>query len=248
MIIENVYDKIQNNVLRNSIKYLVNIFIPFPLIDNLPSDISEFLNIDKVKFLNLLKNKRYKEIFKGYRKNYKNWLKNSDYYFYDLCRWHQERKIKFFFEYFFPFSEFYPKGLDLLDFGSGIGTNSLIYAKRNNVFLVEINEKLLNFSKWRFKKYKRKGHFYSEIPQNKKFDMIILIDVIGHLLEPNKIITKLCASLKPEGILRVTFDNFQKSTDLKLHRNFEIDFHKTFIENGLTQLNKNHYQKRKFIK
>jgi len=135
------------------------------------------------------------------------------------------------------------KKLKILDFGSGIGTRSFIYAKRNDVTLVEINKKLLDFSEWRFKKYNLKGEFYNKLPKNRKFDLIVLLDVIGHLMEPIKIISELCDSLKKQGILRISFDNLEYSWAGGIHRNKEINFHKLLVEKGLTKINSNYYKK-----
>ena len=139
---------------------------------------------------------------------------------------------------------FQPKNLKILDFGSGIGTRSLIYAKKNKVTLVEINEKLLDFSKWRFKKYKLKANFYTQIPKEEKYDIIMLLDVIGHLTDPIETINKICSSLKKNGILRITFDDRANSKDQSIHRNKEIDFHKIFEERGLEKIYKTHYRKK----
>ena len=104
---------------------------------------------------------------------------------------------------------------------------------------------MLDFSKWRFKKYNRDGDFCLELPKTKKFDRILLIDVIGHIEEPIKIINQICSSLKENGILEVTFDNFNESSKNKLHRNKEVNFHKLFKENGLIKIDLQHYLKLK---
>lgn len=216
-------------------------YISFPIIDTLPKDICEYLQIDKSEYIQSLKTLNYIKSHDGWQKDYDKWLKNSLYYFYDLPIFHRNQKAAFIMDAFLQY--FQPKNLKILDFGSGIGTRSLIYAKRNKVTLVEINEKLLDFSKWRFKKYYLKGNFYTQIPKEEKYDIIMLLDVIGHLTDPIKIINKICSSLNKNGILRITFDNRADSEDHIIHRNKEIDFHKIFEENGLKKIFKTRYRK-----
>ena len=218
-------------------------FLPFPIIDELPDDISEYLQINKSELMESIKTGNFKKMSETFHDDYNKWLEINNYYFYDLCNWHLQGKFSFIL-----MSLFQPKNLNILDFGSGIGTRALIYSKKNKITLVEINKKMLDFSKWRFMKYDRKADFYTELPKNKKFDMILLIDVIGHLIEPIKHINQICSSLKKNGILEVTFDNFFESSKGYLHRNKEIDFHKLFEERGLIKLDSLHYKKIKNLK
>ena len=220
------------------IKKIINVF-PLPEIDDLPNDICEFLQFDKFKFLKSLKDRIYKGIYNGYKEQYDKWLKSSNYYFYDLCRWHLDGKHSFLFSNYFTM----PKGFNILDFGSGIGTRSLIYSKKNKMTLVEINKKLLAFSEWRFKKYHRTASFYSSIPEKGSYDMVLLVDVIGHLTEPIKVISQIASSLKKNGILYVTLDNFKDSSSQGIHRNKEVNFYDLFKENGLVKLTPNHFKK-----
>jgi len=227
-IVKSIFSKIHNILNKGFYK------IKFPLIDNLPSDISEYLGINKDEFLYCLKMGSYHEKYRDYKYNYRKWLLNSFYYFYDLCEWHLKDKLGYVLvSIIILFSR---KKLKILDFGSGIGTRALIMSRRNEVTLVEINKNLLNFSKWRFKKYNRKADFYPELPKGKIYDIIFLVDVIGHLTEPIKTINQVCSSLKKGGFLKVTFDNFKESSSRDIHRNKEINFHRIFEQKGLSKI------------
>lgn len=228
------------NYLKTEIYKLIEScwIFPFPIIDRLPDDICEYLKIDKAKFMESIKTRSHKKNFNDYKEDYDKWLKESNYYFYDLCRWHLQEKFSLSLEFIFQ-----PKNLKILDFGSGIGTRSLICSKKNAMTLVEINKKLLDFSKWRFKKFHREGEFYLQIPEDKTYDMVMLFDVIGHLMKPIEIISQICSSLKKNGILKVTFDNFYETSLDDRHRNREIDFPKLFRENGLIKIDSMHYKK-----
>ena len=71
----------------------------------------------------------------------------------------------------------------------------------------------------------------------------MVLDVIGHLTEPVKVMNQICMSLKKNGILRITFDNSNYSWAHSIHRNKEIDFYKIFKENRLIKIYSTHYKK-----
>jgi SAM-dependent methyltransferase len=241
MIYRDYFKTYLNQIIKfDMVKKVIN-YYPFPIIDDLVKDVCQFLGLEKKKYLNHLYKKDYKTFLAPTSKEseiYEEWLKGSTYYFYDLCQWHQNKKL-----YFLIKNLFQPSNLHILDFGSGIGTHSLIYAKKNFITLVEINEMLLDFTKWRFKKFKliNKANFYKKIPKNQRFDMILLMDVIGHLTNPESIISYICSALKEGGILRVTFDNVIDENDDIFHRNKNINFNNLFINNNLKRINKHHY-------
>ena len=237
LLIKN-YERIYNRFLRESI---FSQYIPFPIVDNLINDIPKYLQLDKSEFILSLKSLDYLEIYNSYNTDYEKWLKTSLFYFYDLARWHRIEKINFITDWIRQ--RFEPRNLEILDFGAGIGTRALVYAKRNNITLVEINKRLLDFSKWRFQKYNLKGDFYNEIPVGTKYDVIMVLDVIGHLIDPKKVISRICSSLKKNGYLRITFDNSTESSNRGVHRNKEIDFHSLILKNGLKKIFSNYYVK-----
>jgi len=231
---------ILKNQLEKKIYYLIKKFYPFPIIDKLPDDICEYLNVNKTKFLESIKTGVYRKKYDGYQEDYEKWLKTSDYYFYDLCRWHLKEKSYFVLKSFLQ-----PKNLNILDFGSGIGTRALIHSKKNQMTLVELNKRMLDFSKWRFGKYNRKGKFFQYIPEDFKYDIIMAIDVVGHLTDPINIISQIYSALKKNGILSVKIDTFEFTSKKGIHRNKEINFPKLFKELGFKKIDLMHYKKSK---
>lgn len=227
-------------IIRDWAARVIGELYPFPIIDNLPDDICEYLHITKPDFLNMIKTGMFRSTYDGYQNDYEKWLQESVYYFYDLCEWHVRTKARFIIR-----SIFQPSRKDILDFGSGLGTRALIYAKKNRVTLVEINGKTLDFSRWRFNKYHRDGDFYTKLPSHKEYDVVLLIDVIGHLVEPYVTICDLCNVIKEDGILKVTFDLFQDTDERGIHRNSEIDFDRLFVQNGMSRIDSITYRKRK---
>ncbi len=75
--------------------------------------------------------------------------------------------------------------------------------------------------------------------------MILLVDVIGHLIEPVKVIFQICSCLKKGGILKVTFDNFNITSNHSIHRNKEVNFHNLFVKFGLSKISPSKYIKKK---
>ena len=120
------YLKYIYNFTPKTIFGLIKRFIPLKIIDNLPNDIIEYLNLSNLEFHELYRNYKMKMVYNKDKNDYYSWLLNNEYYFFDLCKWHLKEKNSFLIEYFCQLFNLKWKNLDILDFGSGIGTRSLI--------------------------------------------------------------------------------------------------------------------------
>lgn len=236
-----IYENIPNTIFT-----LVRKYFPLKIIDDIPNDIIEYLNLDNLEFFNLYRNYKSNMGYNKEKYDYQTWLLENKYYFFDLYRWHYREKISFIFDFYRQIVKLGWRNLQILDFGSGTGTRSLILARNNYLTLVEINEKLLDFSKWRFKKYDKKAEFSDKIPLDRKYDLILLIDVIGHLTEPIKCIDDICSVLKKNGLLYITFDNFNYTSQNSIHRNKEINFKELLKKKGLVKIKPYFYKYLRF--
>jgi 2-polyprenyl-3-methyl-5-hydroxy-6-metoxy-1,4-benzoquinol methylase len=92
-----------------------------------------------------------------------------------------------------------------LDFGAGVGSGSLVFAKDGmKVGLADISSPLLGFSQWRFQIRGLPGEFFDLKKQTlprASFDMVTAMDVFEHLVDPVNAVVKLSEVLNPGGFL-----------------------------------------------
>ena len=92
-----------------------------------------------------------------------------------------------------------------LDFGSGVGTGSIVFAHHGlSVALADISSPLLAFSRWRFRMRRLRGEFFDlkthDLP-SATFDVVTAMDVFEHLVDPVEGVEKLWKVLTPGGFL-----------------------------------------------
>lgn len=100
-----------------------------------------------------------------------------------------------------------------LDFGSGIGSLGILFAKRGmNVSLAEINPALSEYARHRFERRKLSARFLdpTALPGS-TFDFISAVDVLEHVPKPGETLNSLAAALRPGGTL---FVNLPPEEDL----------------------------------
>ena len=95
----------------------------------------------------------------------------------------------------------------VLDFGSGIGSLGLLFARYGlDVTLAEINPTLSGYARWRFDRRGLSARFLdagSEALPEAAFDFISAVDVLEHLPDPRAALRSLAAALRPGGTLFV---------------------------------------------
>jgi len=98
------------------------------------------------------------------------------------------------------------KKLDILDFGAGSGTNLKMLSKFGKVYIYESHQPTKAFLK---KNYKSKNFQVLKKITNKKFDIILLADVLEHLKNDKREMDKLSKNLKNKGKFLITVPAFQ---------------------------------------
>ena len=98
------------------------------------------------------------------------------------------------------------KKLDILDFGAGSGTNLKMLSKFGKVYIYEPHQSTKAFLK---KNYKSKNFQVLKKITNKKFDIILLADVLEHLKNDKREMDKLSKNLKNKGKFLITVPAFQ---------------------------------------
>jgi len=97
------------------------------------------------------------------------------------------------------------KGLDILDFGGGIGTISIALSDNHNVYYYDVPGITQDFAKFCCKHMKKQVSFIDEEMMNKlKYDVIMTIDVLEHLDNPLETMKHLSSLLKPRGYMLTT--------------------------------------------
>ncbi len=172
--------------------------------------------------------------------DYEEFLRTSECYIKELTSWHlggiQGLKCQAV-----ELAGSHRKGI-LLDFGAGIGTRAGVYNLAGwEVLLVELNDQCLDFAKWRFKKHNLIGQFHKKIllsDWEDTVDEVLLIDVVGHLPDPEKSIEEIARCSKLGAVLHVTWDNWFDSSRGIVHRNAEFDFEEALTRYGFRKITK----------
>jgi len=206
------------------------------IINDMVSDLSEFLDVSVMEVEKRFDSNYYNKVHfddeKG-RENFSRWLRESEYYLYDLAQWH----IRTLANYNPPQGN----GLKCLDFGSGIGTRSLFYTLNGwDMTLCEINKPCMKFSKFRYEKHGLKAEFVEKLNRKDCFSHVLLIDVIGHLETPEETLKEIVSSMKVGATIEITWDLFDVPTRTHLWMKNKMDTLKTFMQSiSLTKLNEN---------
>lgn len=96
-------------------------------------------------------------------------------------------------------------GRRYLDFGSGVGSGGLLFARAGfEVTLADVSLPLLGFCRWRFARRDLPARFVdtkaAPIPEE-TFDLVTAMDVFEHLVDPAATAAELARALRPGGIL-----------------------------------------------
>lgn len=88
----------------------------------------------------------------------------------------------------------------VLDFGCGTGRYGEALLEQGAIVdFVDLNTPAIDFMKWRFENDKREGWSFSETIPDKKYDIILLIDVLEHITTPSELFKRLKGQLIEGG-------------------------------------------------
>jgi len=92
---------------------------------------------------------------------------------------------------------------EYLDFGSGIGSNAILFAKHGfRVTLADVSDTMLGFAQWRLERRGLRAQFVNLNRQQllrERFDFVTAVDVCEHLSDPDVEISRIAQSLKTGG-------------------------------------------------
>ena len=125
---------------------------------------------------------------------------------FDLARWHAEDPIHFRTLVCADIAVQRP-GRAYLDYGSGIGSDALVFAAAGfDVTLADVSSPLLAFAKWRCE---RRGFQVRTIDLKReslparRFDAVVCFDVLEHIHKPLRTLDRIQRSMKAGGLLFV---------------------------------------------
>jgi len=103
------------------------------------------------------------------------------------------------------------KGKRGLDYGCGIGTRAEMMAREGmRVLALDLPTKPIDFLEWRAKRHgfvdnlellRLDGPDGTKVLPDYNFDIIVLMDVLEHLMEPHKVLREMLLRLNPGGLL-----------------------------------------------
>jgi 2-polyprenyl-3-methyl-5-hydroxy-6-metoxy-1,4-benzoquinol methylase len=132
--------------------------------------------------------------------------KSSDTYIYELLYWHTCVEDTRPLLYVPAVRLAHAVGaLDYLDFGSGAGSQALLFARHGiSVTLADIAPQMLDFCRWRFARHDLPAQFIdlntTALPDG-AFDFITAMEVLEHVPDPLKTMRMLVKALKPGGFI-----------------------------------------------
>ena len=125
------------------------------------------------------------------------------------------------------------KNAKILDYGAGSGVNILMLSKFGKIYIYEphiITKKHLK------KKFNNKKYNFVNSLKNKKFDLIILADVLEHIKNDYKTIRILSKNLNKNGKILITVPAFQ---GLFTHKDIVLNHYRRYNISRIKKVFKN---------
>lgn len=151
----------------------------------------------------------------------------------ELSSWHSEVHVEVFLKIVEFLQLCVKNGLtSYLDFGAGIGSSGILFHKYGfDITLADISDAMLKYEKWRLARYNVPARFIdlkSESIPAQSVDCVTAIEVLEHVPDPVKAMSKIKDALKIGGYAFVTtpfyFDPERPQHivhDIAVTRNFE---------------------------
>jgi len=149
--------------------------------------------------------------------------KTSQGVMYCLSKWNLEENYQVIINYITSICN--KKNGKILDFAGGIGDLSISLKENNlDVDFLELQSRTLDFAKWRFKKRDFNLNIYNSLDETfSKYDIIICLDVLETLVNPQEYLKKFYDFLKPDGLLILSVGEIgSKSHPMNLIENKEF--------------------------
>lgn len=143
---------------------------------------------------------------------------NSQYYIYDLAQYHLAYK-----HIVFTLDVMSLARGRVLDYGAGIGDISLALAERGcDVTYFDVEGRSKQFARWQAERRNLKLKFASHHEELETYDTIIVLDVLEHLFEPDRVLALLIERLAAGGLL-IASAYFGATSSHPMHLDHKLD-------------------------
>jgi len=200
--------------------------------EKMVDDLAEYFNVQKKEVVWLLKSggRLNSDLWHIYNpktdKEKDEFYQLTPFYIFDLAYWHMTRvQMKFRNQLSSLASG------KVLDYGAGIGDFTLnIYKQDLSTDYADVGGRTFDFAKWLFQKnsanIKMIDLYTYDISDS--YDTIFCVDVIEHLNNPKKVVTKLISHLNKDGKLIITALTINENSTIHPMHN-KIDFDKNYL-------------------
>jgi SAM-dependent methyltransferase len=122
---------------------------------------------------------------------------------FDLASWHAEDPIHYRTLMCADIAS-QSRGRRMLDYGSGIGSDALVFADAGyEVTLADISDRLRGFAKWRCERRGIAAHTIDlkrEGLPRRRYDVALCFDVLEHIPRPRRAVSRIGRALRPGGL------------------------------------------------
>ena len=173
---------------------------------------------DKWRVANELVNREYEEYIKEDHRHPRDFYKTNKNYIFDLTGMHMHKRKFFDLNLIKTIKKEHPNTKNILDFGSGCGQNAVELAEAGyDVSMTDFDGYTSSFAMFRARKRGLNIKFYDiEMPIDKKFDIILVFDVLDHV--PDKEFEKtihLLNTLRNDNGKILYTTNFDNNSELR---------------------------------
>jgi SAM-dependent methyltransferase len=158
--------------------------------------------------------------------------KNSTGYIHELVNWNDSaRKKRIRPKVIRALTTYFPSVKSILDFGGGTGDDALYLEQQGyQVFYYDINKKMIEFAKYRFKKYNSTIIVVNELPQ---VDCIMFLDVIEHFHDPFKYLKMFSEKCEAMLFTQAFGIHGDDGKQFPYHTDYKMAHIKKYLENKL---------------
>ncbi len=201
-------------------------FFDIKISEEIIRDLEEYFNLPRKKVKYFLKNghKLSADLWKCFNpkteKEISDFYKLNPFYVFDLLYWQGTSMQKEFRQNILKLA----KG-NVLDYGAGAGDMSVALFKSGfSIDYADLPSKTSDFAKWWFNKHNCKIKIIDlEKEQiSQKYDTVLCLDVIEHIVKPDELLKKFSNYLNKDGVLIITNLKADVSKDAPMH--FKINF------------------------
>lgn len=196
--------------------------------EHIESAALKFLNIDKKELerkISITDEEIKKEWFN--RKSNEEFYETSKYYLYGLIAFNDDERVS---EIIYPLVGI--SEAEILDYGAGIGELGMCFSRGNIVYYYDVNKQNKEFAKFLSQKTNRRINILNKESDvfAKKYDIVILTDVLEHLKDPIDLIIKIDKIIKPKGLLLTTGLDFATGENHPQHLPENLLYRRPFYE------------------